>query len=172
MMLSMLENAERDLRAVATIRGGTVGNIIIETGSPYFTETDDLESLASSLRFRSENTDVVIAPPSEQRGYAVTLWEVVHVWIPWEELGLVAAGWVLDEAKDWVKGRVQRTRGEKENLQKENPNVWHIVRPTAVNIYNVHGDLLTTIEQKTDDEEPREVFPDEYSRKRQPPQMG
>jgi hypothetical protein len=150
---------------------GTVANIIIETGSPYFTETENLESLASSLRSRSEDTDVIIAPPSEQRGYAGTLWEVVHVWIPWEELSLVAAGWVLDEAKDWLKARVQKSRAEKEKLQEENPNLWHIVRPTAVNIYNINGDILTTIEQQASDEEPREIAPDKYTRKRQPPEM-
>ena len=148
-----------------------VPNIIIETGSPYFTEREDLESLASSLRSRSVDTDVIIAPPGEQRGYAVTLWEVVHVWIPWEELSLVAAGWVLDETKDWVKGRLQKSRAEKEKSQEENSNVWHIVRPTAVNIYNVNGDILTKIEQKASDEEPREVAPGEYARKRRPPEI-
>jgi hypothetical protein len=146
-------------------------SIIIETGSPHFTESDDLESLASSLRSQSTDIDVIIAPPTKQRGYAVTLWEVVHVWIPWQELSLVAAGWVLDESKDWVKGRVQKSRAETVVFKKENPNTWHIVRPTAVIIYNVHGDIVTTVEQEASDEEPREVTPDEYARKRQPPAL-
>jgi hypothetical protein len=148
-----------------------VPSIIIEPGSPHFTESENLELLASSLRLRSADTGVIIAPPTEQRGYAVTLWEVVHVWVPWQELSLVAAGWVLDEAKGWVKGRVQKSRTEKEKSQKENPNAWIIVRPTAVNIYNVNGDILTTIKQEASDGEPREVAPDRYARKRQPPEI-
>jgi hypothetical protein len=145
-------------------------SFIFATGSPDFTESESLESLASALRLRSTETDVVVASPAEQHGYAVTPWEVVHIWIPWHDLSLIVATWLVEEVLDWVKGRLKKARIEDESFKKENPNRWHIVRPTIVIIYNDDGDALTVVEQKGSDAEPR-VARDERSRKRRPPDI-
>lgn len=159
--------------------------IIIQSGSPEFTEPEELEALAEALHARTDGEGAIIHQPRDQRGRAVTPWEVVYIWLTTDPSGILVAkglitgsvagaagkvsGWVVDAVKDWVKERHRQAKEEHETRKKETPKVWSIVRPTAVIILGPDGKELLTVEQKGEDDEPREVVDKQYPRQMLPP---
>jgi hypothetical protein len=163
--------------------------IIIQSGSPFFTEPEDLQALANALRSQSDETEVVVHTPRDQRGYSVTPWEVVYIWLTTDPTGTLVgkalltgsvggiagkasgwvSGWVVDAVKDWVKSRIDLSRKEHEARKLETPKIWSTVRPTAAIILGPDGKELLTIEQQGNDPEPREVVDKENLRQMPPP---
>ena len=132
--------------------------ITLETGSPYFTDPEDLEDLATGFRVRSPETTIVVVPPWHQRGHPFTPWEVVHAWGSSDLLTGGIAGWIVDGLTAWVRTRRKQAEVEVAELVKQDPTVRRTVRPIRVIIYDQDGEAVTAIQQLSQDPHPREVI--------------
>src|SRR5437660_1310540 len=107
--------------------------IILEPGA---WSRDELDELAQSIRGVAPGLAVRYAVPSEQRGYAVTWWEVVHIWLPWAALaagGVVGPAIVkkiVDVVIEWARTRFARKSNR---------------RPKYVAIYGPDGRVVQSV---------------------------
>lgn len=122
--------------------------ILIEPQNPLDLTTEQLEDLAQSLRGIDASYDVRFAY-REQKGYGVTWWEVLYIWLPW--IG-VAAGAIAGEKAvekivelsiDWA-----RRRFKKEGEQK---------RPKYVAILGPDGKVLKSVRLNDEAQEPEDL---------------
>lgn len=144
---------------------------ILESSSPEFTPPEALQELANALRDPELETKVLVVPTQPTRGYAVTPWEVLHFWAPWETLDDAATLWLMGKIFTWMKARRQQAKQEDEERAQENPNVWRSIRPTAVIIYGPDGKALKEIELQSPHEEPIVREPRDPDRRRIPPTL-
>ena len=107
------------------------GEIILEAEA---LRRDELDELAQFIRGVAPGLAVRFAAPREQRGYAVTWWEVVYIWLPW---AAAAAGGVagpalikkiVDVAIEWARTRRKTNR-----------------RPQYVAIYGPDGKVVRSV---------------------------
>jgi hypothetical protein len=117
-----------------------MADVVLRPGNDRDFETSDLEALAGAVR-DDTGLDVEVAS-REQRGYAVTWWEVVDF------LLTDGAGHAIDAiigvAVAWAR---KRLRAAKEKTDRP--------RPVAVRIYGPDGELLKTVEVTDPDADPK-----------------
>lgn len=128
--------------------------LVLEAGNPYDIANEELEAFGQALRDRVPGLEAVVAPERQQRGVGVTWWEVVTVWVPWDDLRGAAAALFLKGVKDWVATRMQQRieEGKRKEVQRQ-------VRPIVVLLYDRHGRPLAKVEQGREDPRPRRVRP-------------
>lgn len=130
--------------------------IIIEPRNPLDLSPDDLADFADSLRALNPAYDVRFAH-REQRGYGVTWWEVVNVWLPWDSVTDAVVGAIVGLAVDWARRRFKR--------DPETQRGKYIV------IYGPDGKVLKSVSVSSSDAEPenRTAQDQEYPSGRLPP---
>ncbi len=138
--------------------------IVLAAGNSVDTPPEELETLAHRLGALEADYEVHLAPTRLQRGHAVGWWEVIHVWVPWEELSAAAAVRLVDAITDWVAHRI---RARVENAGEKKNRWW--VRPSMVIIYGPNGQPLIAVEQQEGDVEPRQIVKPNHPR--QPPSL-
>ena len=110
--------------------------IIIENQTISETSKQEVSDLAFSLQkeFNSE----ILSVKYNQRGYAVTWWEVINIWLP--AGGLYLAGKVVERVVekflDWAEKKMEAERAEKD---KKN------VRPKCIVIYGPDGKPVKSV---------------------------
>ena len=116
--------------------------IIVEPQNPLDLRADELAPLIDGLRAANASWDVRVTA-LEQRGYGVTYWEVVHIWLPAlaDEALTALIGAVIAEAVRWARGRF--ANGSK--------------RPKYVAIHGPDGRVLKSVEVKSAEGDPVDV---------------
>jgi hypothetical protein len=120
--------------------------IILEPGNPLDLRPEELEPLISAIRDLDSSYDVKIAY-DEPRGYAVTWWEVLHVWLPW--VGAAAGGAAITKIVELlIEWSYNRFKQEPERK-----------RPKHIPIYGYNGKVVKSITIMSDDQEPEDSTP-------------
>ncbi|MCC9135798.1 hypothetical protein ACFSKU_17390 [Pontibacter silvestris] len=107
-------------------------------GAQYISETakQDLSDLAYTLK-QELNLEVKFGIYS-QRGYAVTWWEVINVWMP--AGGIYLSGKILDKLidrfLDWAEKRIETEKKEKNGKK---------ARPKCITIYGPDGKAVSSV---------------------------
>ena len=129
--------------------------IILEPGNPLDLRRDKLEPLMNAILELDSSYEVRLAF-NDQRGYGVTWWQVLHVWLPWAgvALGGAAAKKIVELAIDWAHHR----------LKGDEPN--H--RPRSVSIYGPDGQILKQIRVDHSGHEEQSDEPSEHLRQKPP----
>jgi hypothetical protein len=135
--------------------------VILETGA---WQRDELDELAQSIRGVAPGFAVRFAVPREQRGYSVTWWEVVHIWLPWAAVaaggvvGPAIAKKIVDVAIEWARTRFARK-----------PNK----RPKYVAIYGPDGKVIQSVLIRDETAEPEDrTAADAADPRRHPPSLS
>jgi hypothetical protein len=116
--------------------------IQIRPGNPLDLTPEKLDDLVKALE--AEFPEVTVSVEiTEQRGYGVTWWEVLHVTLPWVEG--YAAGKAIDLAVSWAS-----RRWKQEHETRERP------RPISVTIYGPNGEVLKRVKVELPDGEPED----------------
>lgn len=135
--------------------------ILLEAQNPLDIPPADLEPLAQAIRDVGQGYEVQIAEPVEQRGYGVTWWEVVLIYIGSRGAEVVLTNVVNDLYKvavGWARARFQKEPG----------------RPKYIAIRGPDGEILRSVEVRRPDAEPEDKTEedrrrDEESGQRPPP---
>lgn len=125
--------------------------VTLTPGNALDFEEFELEELAAEVS-REAGVQVALAT-REQRGRAVTWWEVVDFVV--SEAGGEAVGAVVIAAVAWAARRVKKAR-------EATPD--RLPRPVWVNVYGPNGDVLKSVQVPNRDEEPRDVTEEERER--------
>src|SRR5215216_2165985 len=122
--------------------------IILEPGNPLDLRPEKLEPLISAIRDLDSSYEVKIAY-NEPRGYAVTWWEVLYIWLPWvgTAAGGAAIAKIVELVIEWAHNRFKADPERK--------------RPRHVSIYGPDGKVIKSILITSDDQEPEESMPSE-----------
>ncbi len=107
-----------------------MSEILLELGNPLSLRREELEHLIVALESCDSSYKVRLAY-NDQRGYGVTWWEVLHVWVPWHEIGTAAAAKLTEVLIEWARHKL---KGETEGT-----------RPRSVTIYDPTGKPLKKI---------------------------
>jgi hypothetical protein len=119
-----------------------VSRIILEPGNPFDFD-GELEELAEELRSKTGKTTVVARRP--EHGYGVSLHEVLHIWVVWNNLGGPAATALLLAVTGWAVRRWKQDQAK----HPDRP------RPRSVIIWGSNGRPLKSITvDKQDGDEP------------------
>jgi hypothetical protein len=103
---------------------------------PQNLRRDELDELAQALRRIEPAFAVRFAEERAQRGYAVTWWEVLYIWLPATAMAAAATAGpavikkLVDLAIDWARTRFARQPGN---------------RPKYVAIYGPDGKLIRSV---------------------------
>jgi hypothetical protein len=116
--------------------------IILEAANEVDTPGEELAGLVNSLRDADPTLDVSVVPPHLQRGYGVTFWEVIRLWVESEEAWDLAKAAVTAAISAWVSARVTQ-RAEKAGNKEETKRWW--VQPTVVTIFGPDGSPLVAV---------------------------
>lgn len=82
-----------------------VPQILVEPGNPFGFDAGQFDELTRGLRAElGPSYDVRVAYRA-QAGAGVTLYEVIHYWIPWEAVKGALAAQLIKLTVDWYKGR-------------------------------------------------------------------
>lgn len=123
--------------------GGVVAKLILEPGNPH--DFEDLEAFAESLRTADPELEVAVVRRSE-RGYGVTLLEVLNVW--WDVVEAISniggAYAVFDLVVDYAKARWRKDREEHGDR----------ARPRSVTLYGPDGRPIKSVRIQGPDGEP------------------
>jgi hypothetical protein len=119
-----------------------MSQILLEPGNPLDLRDEKLAPLITALRDLDSSYEVRLGY-NDQRGYGVTWWEVLHIWIPWTAIGGAAAKKIVELAIDWAHHR----------MKGDEPNN----RPRSVSIYGPDGQILKQVRvDSSGQEEPSE----------------
>ena len=121
---------------------------LLEPGNPLTQSEEVLKPIIQAVQDIDPTYQVGLAY-RDQRGYGVTWWEVLHIWIPWATLGGVAAKKIVELAIDWAYGRLKRDKPKN--------------RPRSVTIYGPQGQVLKKVEV---DQSGQEIVPSPGERPR------
>jgi hypothetical protein len=130
--------------------------VIVQTANPLDVKPEDLDGLASALE--DEGLDVRRAYV-EQRGFGVTWWEVVLIWVSARSAEAVIDR-VVGDAVEWMKDRFRQ------KPESKRPKVALIVYYEGE-----EGHLAEKVELQSADDDPIRKPADEferYTRKRPP----
>jgi len=122
-----------------------MNEIILEPGNPNDFPAGELEELAGEIGKLDMGCRVRIAS-REQRGYGVTWWEVLYIWLPAAFLtaGTIASKKMIEEftklAIDWMRARFLKSPG----------------RPKYTAIYGPDGKVIKSVLLKDADQEPED----------------
>ena len=122
--------------------------ILIEPQNPLDLTIVQLEDLAQSIREIDPSYDVRFAY-RKQKGYGVTWWEVLYIWLPWigTAVGAIAVEKavekIIDLSIDWF-----RRRFNKEGKWK---------RPKYVAILGPDGKVLKSVRVNDEAQEPEDL---------------
>jgi hypothetical protein len=141
--------------------------LIIEAANEIDTPSEDLAVFADALREADETFDVRIVPPHLQRGYGVTGWEVIRVWVESKQAWELAKDVLLLVINAWITKRMAQ-RIEEAGNKEETKRWW--VRPTNVTIFGPDGEPLSSVEYAESDSGPR-INANPPDRRREPPSM-
>jgi hypothetical protein len=126
-----------------------MADIRLVPGNAIRTPEADLQPLIDSIRAAFPELSVVYGA-KEQRGYGVTWWEVLNIYLANHPLAAIpptyVATKVLDLAIEWVRKRFEKSR-----------------RPRSISIYGPNNEVLKKIVLKERDADPEDV--DEYLRR-------
>ncbi len=115
-----------------------MSEILIEPGNPLSLRREELEPLIAAIESCDASYNVRLAY-NEQRGYGVTWWEVLHVWIPWATIGGAAAKKITEVLIDWARHKLEGKASGK--------------RPRSVTIHGPTGKILKKIDVDSKGEE-------------------
>lgn len=115
-----------------------MSEILLEPGNPLSLRREKLQHVIDAIESCDPSYHVHLAY-NDQRGYGVTWWEVLHVWVPWTTIGTAAAKKLVEILIDWARHKLA---GAEENK-----------RPRSVTIYGPDGKILTRIEVDSKSEE-------------------
>jgi hypothetical protein len=132
--------------------------VIVQTANPLDVKPEDLDGLISALE--DEGLDAQRAYV-EQRGYGVTWWEVVLIWVAARSAEAVIDR-VVGSAVEWMKDRFRQ-----ELEHKPRPKVALIVYYEGE-----EGHVAEKVELKSADDEPIRKPTDEFERytRKKPPE--
>jgi hypothetical protein len=130
--------------------------VMLEPGNPRDFQEAELDQLARELQDEYEIEVEIAARP--ERGYGVTLHEVIHLWVDIAEIagGMATGLALLRTVGKWARERWQRDRDEHPGSKP---------RPRTVTLYDAKGRPLKRIridlpvgealEEEPSNEEPR-----------------
>lgn len=104
--------------------------ILLKPSNPLDVEPSELEDLAAAIRQLDLGYEVEIPPPEYMKGYGVTWWEVVNVYVPWEKVQDAAIGSLTTAITAWIVKRFKKV-----------PN-----RPKSVIIWGPKGEHLKSVD--------------------------
>jgi hypothetical protein len=135
--------------------------VIFEPANPHDFSEEELQDAAVAIAGDVADTTVHIHVRKE-RGYGVTVEEVIHLWI----LGATAvtatgaAVAVLTNAVNWVR---ERSRNDRSSHPESKP------RPRTLLLYDGTGKPLKRVRVSDPDQDPIEEIPDPDAESRPPP---
>ena len=113
--------------------------IIIEPKNPLDVKPEDLQGLAEDIRSLYPDYDIKIEEGRGYKGYALTWWECVLIWVAFR-----ASEALIDQivklAVDWARERFTKSGKEK--------------RPKSIKIFGPDGYLVITVVLKNATDEP------------------
>lgn len=89
--------------------------INLHTPNPLDIPPTELGDLVATLRLISPDCDISVTA-GDQRGAAVTWWEVIHVHLPWDNLSTAVAAAVAREAVVWLRERFAKDKRRPKSL--------------------------------------------------------
>ncbi len=129
--------------------------IIVQPQNPRSLDLEEIGPLLERFEQIDPDIDIRVSGENESKGYGVTWWEVLHIWLPASSPFVVAAGkvtWdkiqdkladgVINGVTDWIK-----ERHKKPNKAK---------RPVSTYIYGPKGEVLKEVEWQGPDFAPVE----------------
>jgi hypothetical protein len=126
-----------------------MADVLIRPGNARDFEEQELDALVQAILERDPDLEVRLEQ-REQRGYAVTWWEVVNFLLT-ETAGHVIDA-VLAAAIVWGRDRLKKAR-DRDPDRKPRP-IWHI-------IYGPDGEVLKSVKVTDPDEDPEDVTDEE-----------
>jgi hypothetical protein len=131
--------------------------VIVQTANPLDVKLEDLDGLISALE--EEGLDARRAYV-EQRGYGVTWWEVLLIWVSARSAEAVIDQ-VVGNAVEWMKDRFRQSP------ESKRPKVALIVYYEGE-----EGHVAERVELKSADDEPIRKYTDEFERytRKKPPE--
>lgn len=105
--------------------------IVIQPGNPLDLKAKQLSPLFKAIQKSDPECEVEYSV-KEQRGFGVTWWEVLYVWVPWGVISSAIAKKIVEVLADWAHRRI---KGERKGS-----------RPRSVTIYGPDGKVLKKIE--------------------------
>lgn len=112
--------------------------LVVSPQNPLQLTREDLAAFLTSLEAIGPHLEVEYTP-REQRGYAVTWWEVVHVFVP--AAAVYVGGKLVEEIVsrfvDWARDRLRKEQSQK--------------RPKYVAIYGADGKILKSVVVQPDE---------------------
>lgn len=110
--------------------------IVLHTVNPLDIPPEELFDLADLLRNICPECEVEVTS-GDQRGVAVTLWEVVHLYIPWHDITVGVSSAVVTTVISFFRDRF-----------KKEPK-----RPKAIPIFGPNGKIMKEVKLKDQEDE-------------------
>jgi hypothetical protein len=134
--------------------------VIIEPGNPNDFTADELDELARSLCSADSSLDVRTAIRPE-RGYGVTLDEVLNIWVEATSgiTGTVGVGVIITTVVKWAKERWRKDRDQHDG---------HTPRARVLPFYGPDGTVMKQVRIDIPDGEPQEQPSARYEPRRKP----
>jgi hypothetical protein len=148
--------------------------IIVEPQNPRSLNLEKLGLLLERFENIDPDVDILVSGEGELKGYGVTWWEVLHIWLP-----LIASGGAVHGAakitaeKVWGKIVDGMIDGVTDWIRERHKDPDNTKRPVSVHIYGPKGEVLKDVEWQGPDFEPveKDVKGQKALRKR-PKKMG
>lgn len=125
-------------------RADEMATILLEPQNPLDITSDELEQLATIIRAIDPVTNVTVVN-KEAKGYGVTWWEVVYVWIQTDPIGSGIAGYMIGKVFDGV------IAWARERFKKKDTG-----RPFYISILDSEGKVMQSILLHNADQEPED----------------
>lgn len=131
--------------------------IVIEPQNPRSLDLEKLGPLLDRFERIDPDIDVRVSGESETKGYSVTWWEVLHIWLPAAAAsGAVGGAAKITAEKVWGEIVDLMIDGVTDWIRERHEDPDNAKRPVSVHIYGPKGEVLKDVEWQGPNFEPVE----------------